>query len=108
MNAGLYPMPVQTVPPRIGGTYLTLLIGLDSPTEAPPHAVDTLDWIQPKGAGETPAADNAMLPLIVGALEGIGAAEARDKPKTTDAAEEAEIVEGSAEPSTEKPGDKAA
>ena len=23
MNSGLYPMPVQTVPPRIGGTYIT-------------------------------------------------------------------------------------
>jgi len=23
LNAGLYPMPVQTVPPRIGGTYIT-------------------------------------------------------------------------------------
>jgi len=23
MNAGLYPMPVQTVPPRIGGTFIT-------------------------------------------------------------------------------------
>ena len=33
--------------PKIGGTHLTLLIGLDSPTQAAPHAVDTLDWSSP-------------------------------------------------------------
>lgn len=33
--------------PKIGGTHLTLLIGLDSPTEAAAHAVDTLDWASP-------------------------------------------------------------
>jgi pyruvate,water dikinase len=48
--------------PRIGGTHLTLLIGLDSPTVAPPHAVATLDWASPtlgeRGiSASAPAAD---------------------------------------------------
>lgn len=33
--------------PTIGGTHLTLLVGLGSPTAAAPHAVTTLDWSWP-------------------------------------------------------------
>ncbi|SET60888.1 heme biosynthesis protein HemY [Oceanicella actignis] len=33
------------------------------------RAVDSLAWKQPEGAGESTAAESAMLPLIVGALE---------------------------------------
>jgi rifampicin phosphotransferase len=33
--------------PEIGGTHLTLLVGLEPPVAAPAHAVTTLDWASP-------------------------------------------------------------
>ena len=50
------------VRPKIGGSHLTLLIGLHPPSAAPAHAVTTLDWASPT-LGErgivspTPASD---------------------------------------------------
>tara|TARA_R110000751_G_scaffold36104_4_gene88418 strand:+ start:452 stop:1939 length:1488 start_codon:yes stop_codon:yes gene_type:complete len=61
------------------------------------RAVDSLSWKQPSGAGETSAAQQALLPVILASLEGRAAAE-RDIPE---AAEDA--VEGQAEPAPAAP-----
>jgi hypothetical protein len=54
--------------PSIGGSHLTLLVGLGAPAAAPAHAVTTLDWASPtlgeRGiVAQAPSAAHAEAPM---------------------------------------------